>query len=59
MNPEVLTKLQQSEELRYQILGQLLTKLGVECSTQTQPDLTPALLLTMEQVGKYFVKFSV
>lgn len=49
VNPEVLTKLQQSNEQRYKILAKLLTKLGVECRAQTQLDLTPALLITMKQ----------
>ena len=51
VNPEVLEKLQQSNEQRFQILAQLLTKLGIECSTQSQLDLTPAVLITKNQVS--------
>ena len=53
VSPDVLKRLQDSNPLRFKILAKLLKKLGIECSTQSQPDLTPAILLTKDQVRIY------
>ena len=54
VTPEMFNALKKSNSARFEILGQLLTTLGLECNTTSPPVLTPAVLVAREEVTYVF-----
>ncbi|XP_053397542.1 biotin--protein ligase-like [Mercenaria mercenaria] len=53
VTPEMFNALKKSNTARFEILGQLLTTLGLECSASSPPVLTPAVLVAKESNLKH------
>lgn len=57
VTPEMFNALKKSNTARFEILRHLLTTLGLECTPHSPPGLTPAVLLTMDQVRFFSCHF--